>query len=290
VINNDQNSFEQLISKIASTNTLKDGDYLDDEDFLICGKCHTRKQCEVNFLEKLSKKPCLCKCAQAERNAEQRQREQEIFEQRVYNLRREGITDQLYLQSTFANDDWRDEKISRLCRKYVDQWESMRQGNHGILFYGSVGTGKTFLAACIANAVIDKGISAKVTSFPRILNELQNSTGIDRQRIIDSLNRYELLVIDDLGAERDTGYSIEQMYNVVDTRYRSGKPLIVTTNLSSEDLSTAPLQYKRIYDRINEMCVIPLKMAGESRRAQQANANREAARQILAVAGSTEVS
>ena len=104
----------------------------------------------------------------------------------------------------------------------------------------------------------------------------------ERQKRIDRLQHYSLLVIDDLGVERDTSYSVEQVYNVVDTRARSGKPVIITTNLSLKDLENPPsLAYKRIYDRVLEMCPIKLKLAGESRRTVNAAARRDRAKEIL---------
>ena len=183
-------------------------------------------------------------------------------------LRRDGITDPAYLQYTFAQDDKRNPKVSDVCRRYVENWAEMKAQNIGILFYGDVGTGKSFLACAIANALLERLVSVSVTNFPRILNSLQGSFDDERQKRIDRLQHYSLLVIDDLGVERDTSYSVEQVYNVVDTRARSGKPVIITTNLSLKDLENPPsLAYKRIYDRVLEMCPIRLKLVGASRRA-----------------------
>ena len=96
--------------------------------------------------------------------------------------------------------------------------------------------------------MIDKQVRASVTNFPRILNKLQGF-GEDKQEFLDKLSRYDLLVIDDLGVERDTSYSVEQVFNVIDARSRTGKPLIVTTNLSLADLQNpSSLGYARIYD------------------------------------------
>ena len=157
----------------------------------------------------------------------------------------------------------------------------MKAENIGILFYGPVGTGKSYFACCIANALLEKLVSVSVTNFPRILNRLQ---GFDeeRQAFIDKLQRYKLLVIDDLGVERDTSYSVEQVYNVIDTRARAKKPLIITTNLSMEDLKNpVSLAHARIYDRVLEMCPIRLVLQGESRRQGVANERRDKAKQIL---------
>lgn len=265
-------------------------DYVDEDGFLCCGKCHDRKQMDVTLPAGLSpgedgktiRVGRLCKCGQEKAERERQERERREFETRMERLRRDGITDPAYLKHTFAQDDRRNPKISDVCRKYVDNWAEMKAQNIGILFYGDVGTGKSFLACAIANALLERLVSVSVTNFPRILNSLQGSFDDERQKRIDRLQHYSLLVIDDLGVERDTSYSVEQVYNVVDTRARSGKPVIITTNLSMKDLENPPsLAYKRIYDRVLEMCPIRLKMVGESRRASNASDRRDAARRIL---------
>ena len=89
-----------------------------------------------------------------------------------------------------------------------------------------------------------------------------------------------MLVIDDLGAERETDYALEQVYTVIDERYKSEKPLIVTTNLTYEELKNpTDIRYKRIYDRVIEMCV-PFNLSGVSRREQKA---REKAQNVKAL-------
>ena len=116
----------------------------------------------------------------------------------------------------------------------------------------------------IANALIDKGYPVLVTNFSRILSTLQGT--FDKQEYLDSLNQFKLLVIDDLGIERDTGYAKEQVYNIIDSRYRAGLPMIITTNLTMQKLATeTELADKRVYDRIIERC-FPVEVAGESRR------------------------
>lgn len=184
------------------------------------------------------------------------------------------------MKYTFAADDRQDPVLSDVCRRYVDRWAEMEAQNIGILFHGTVGTGKSFYACAIANALVDQCIPAMVTSFPRLLNLLQSAR--DRQEIIDGLDRYPLLVLDDLGVERDSYYAAEQIYSVIDARTRAGKPLIVTTNLPYDELeSPAAMPYKRIYDRILELCPVVLKMTGQSRRAQNAAAKKAAAKALL---------
>jgi len=151
------------------------------------------------------------------------------------------------------------------AKKYAENFKDFRKDGTGLLFYGGVGTGKTYIAAAIANALVDEGISAMVTNFARIANKMQESFE-GRQAYLDSLNRFELLVIDDLAAERKTEFMQEIVFNVIDARYRSGKPMIITTNLPIEELSKPQDDSeKRTFDRILERC-FPIEVKGASNR------------------------
>lgn len=277
-------NLDGLLEGIAArgrANNEAEGDFRDGEGFLCCGNCRTRKEHLIQLEEKTLVVACLCECQTEEREHRIREEERQEFRKKCEERRKDGITDPSYLAQTFDQDDSRNKPVSDVCHKYVDHWEEMKADNMGILFYGGVGTGKSFLACCIANDLIDQCVRVSVTNFPRILNRLQGF-GEDKQAFLDQLGRYDLLVIDDLGVERDTAYSVEQVFNVIDARSRSGKPLIVTTNLSLADLQTPPsIGYARIYDRILEMCPIRLKLAGDSRRAANAAERRDKARQIM---------
>ena len=83
-------------------------------------------------------------------------------------------------------------------------------------------------------------------------------------------NAAKLLIIDDLGTERNTDYGLEKVYNIIDSRYLSGKPLILTTNLSLQEMrETTDIRYRKVYDRIFEMCY-PVQVIGKSWRMNQA--------------------
>lgn len=107
----------------------------------------------------------------------------------------------------------------------------MQQRNIGYVLMGPVGTGKSFFAGCIANALMEQGIAVMMTNFSRILNELTKPYA-DKNEFISHLVSYPLLIIDDLGIERNSEFALEMIYNIIDRRYCIKKPLIVTTNLS----------------------------------------------------------
>lgn len=223
----------------------------------------------------------LCKCAQAERDTERRETELQQFEVRLMQRwATSSFALTTFRRNRFDADDDGNSSISAACRKYVVRWDEMKAENLGVLFYGSVGTGKTFLAQAIANALISQGVSVCVTSISRILNALQGCK--DRQRALDELDSYSLLVIDDLGAERSSEYSREVVYSVIDQRGQAGLPLIVTTNLSVEEMKNPQdMQLRRIYDRVLDLCPIQFRLDGASRRTKNSEVRRQRARELL---------
>ena len=113
-----------------------------------------------------------------------------------------------------------------------------------------------------------------MTNFAHVVNEL-NSSFSGQNKVVDRLCRYPLLIIDDFGMERGTEYALEQIYNIVDSRYRSRKPLIVTTNLTLDEIRhPQDTVHARIYDRLLEMCV-PVSCIGASFRKESAQEKLE---------------
>lgn len=257
-------AFDALVANSSKAIPINEGDYIGEDGLLYCGKCNTRKQREVIFQDMVRKPYCLCKCEAEKEEAEEEARKQAEFERKVNAMRKSGFPDADMLNWTFANDDMENERITKAMKRYVDNFSEFRTQGKGLLLYGNVGRGKTYAACEVANALIDKGIPVLVTNFARIVNALQGT--FEKQEYIDSLNRYALLVIDDLSAERDTGYMMEQIYQVVDARYRAKLPMIITTNLSLEEIKNATdLEHRRIYDRIIERC-FPVEYTGINRR------------------------
>ena len=136
---------------------------------------------------------------------------------------------------TFQNVE-RDSGVIRIAEEYVTNWQKMKQNHMGYLFWGPVGIGKSYLAACIANALLEKEVTVKMTKFNTILNDLFAAE--DKTEYIRSLNGYELLIIDDLGLERNSEYALGIIFSVIDRRIRSGRPLIITTNLPLKEIKS----------------------------------------------------
>lgn len=266
-----QEAYEAMFDKIEMNAAQKikseQGDYIID-GLLHCGKCRTPKQVRVELFGKERTPFCLCQC-----EAEKRQKEEDEFKHqqemiRIEKMRRTGFPDKDMQKCRFEFDDHTNEKISSVARNYVKNFPEMRERGKGLILYGTVGTGKTFISACIANAIIDRGLPCLVTNFARLVNTISGMYA-GKQEYIDGLNNFHLLVIDDLASERDTEYMNEIIQNIIDSRYRAGLPLIITTNLTGEELKNpADIRKQRIYSRLFEMC-IPVEVTGKDRRKQK---------------------
>lgn len=271
---------EPIIQAANAAAALVPGDY-EQDGLRFCGKCHTPKQSRQNLFGKDLIVGCMCACAQENYAREEAARKKREEADRIMRLRSAGISSQTFRDASFAADDGKNPKPMDTLRRYAERWEAMQRENIGLLLYGDVGTGKSYGAACIANRLIEQSIPVCMINLSTVLNSLGGYQSDEKNTYIADLMRYPLLILDDFGMERQTDYALEQVFNVIDARYRSGKPLIVTTNLSLTELN-APrsLEHKRIYDRIREMCQ-PVNFGSSGRRVERADKKMRLAAELL---------
>ena len=269
---------EQVIPAVSKSN----GDYYGKDGLLYCGKCHAPK--EMFFAKGIvlmgrNRHPIECACCKAKREQQEVAIRQQKHRDLVRRLKAEGFSDTAMLNWTFENDNGSSPQMHH-AHRYVEQWQTMRSENLMLLLWGGVGTGKSFLAGCIANALMELEVPVRMTSFSRIMNERNNSFS-GRNEVVNRLCCFPLLIIDDFGMERSTEYALEQVYNIVDSRYRSRKPLIVTTNLTLDEIRhPQDTAHARIYDRILEMCV-PVSCIGASFRKENAQKKLEYMKSLI---------
>ena len=237
-------------------------DYLDEDGCLHCGICGKRKQMKVSLMGFEHVVSCLCECEVKARQELDEKMQREEAQRLLYQRKSVGLRERRFWEWKFENDNGSNQKII-IARQYVENWIDMKRKNVGLLLMGPVGTGKSFFAGCIANALLEQGERVMMTNFSRILNEM-TSYQADKNQIIQNLVDYPLLIIDDLGIERNSEFALEQVYNVIDSRYCKMLPLIVTTNLGLNEMKSTDLDtaHQRIYSRILEMCV-PIYCGGE---------------------------
>lgn len=254
-----------------------------------CAKCGEPLMLELRFSGAIAEKlgdtryvPRNCECmrkmfAEEEAAQERERRATEIRNQKLHNLKSEK-----YRLSTFDKDDGRDPAIRKTCVRYVQNRGKMIDGNLGIAFIGGNGGGKTFWASCIANALIDAGSSVLMTTLTKLIGDMNANYKEDRESILRAVRMVDFLILDDYGAERGTEFSLEQAFEIIDTRYNAGKPLIITANLTEDTLRNPPnMNYGRSYSRIIEMC--PAIVRIESRRREEIanNKRKEMAKLLL---------
>ena len=276
------NDFTDIVSKVMEVSP-DEGDYTGEDGLLYCGKCHTPKEAYFEdghaALFGRDRHSINCACQQKIYEEKRLADQQRKHEDTVKELKKDGFDTPKLREWCFEKDNGANPQMKH-ARFYADNFDKMQAENIGYLLWGSVGTGKSYLAGCIANALMEQEISVKMTNFAAVLNDLA-ATFEGRNEYISKLCRYPLLILDDFGMERGTEYGLEQVYNVIDSRYRSEKPLIVTTNLSLDELNNPPdTAHKRIYDRVTEMCT-PVCCSGVNFRREKAQEKMERLKKLM---------
>lgn len=254
------------------------------DGILYCGKCNTPKQViiQVPKFDGTGGKedrtvPCLCRCAKEQRDKVNRYYEEQEKLRKLNDLLKQGFIETDLLRKIHFEDMDENSENEDKAKKYVDRFEDFKKDGIGFMLYGTVGNGKTFTAAAIANELIKNKIPVAFMSTASYMN----LTFEQREWILNNHRRFPLLVLDDFGVERTTDYGTEQIYNLVDSRYKSGLPMIVTTNKMPSELEKEEnIAQKRINDRIAEMC-LPVQFKQESRRKARKSAKMAAAKQFF---------
>ena len=156
-------AFEDMSLQIPAA-TAEPEDYTGEDGLLYCGKCRTPKEAyfpaDKVALFGRDRHPAECDCQRAQRMEREAAEQQRKHRDKVEELKRRGFTDPAMREWTFANDNGRNPQM-KTAHFYVEHWEDMKAGNIGYLLWGSVGTGKSYLAGCIANALMEKEISVR---------------------------------------------------------------------------------------------------------------------------------
>ena len=260
-----------------------------DSALKMCKKCDTPQVAIIEALGKRLKVPVMCKCEEEKYN---KNKKEEAIREKIYKLRKlknHSLMGERFESCTFENFevDQDNKQYFNIAKRYSDKFEEMRKENIGLLLFGTPGTGKTYLSFCIANDLINKMVPVIAISSIGLLGRIKETYkryGNEGElEIINSLKNASLLILDDLGAENNTPWAKEKIYEIIDSRYRDGKPVIITTNLTLDQLKrkmTGEDGIHRTYDRIIEMCTT-IEIKGKPRRIEKAKEKQDLLRDLL---------
>lgn len=217
---------------------------------------------------------CQCEGAKKKREEERRAEEERLkaekeraYREKIEAMIRESRLGERFKTRTFENFVVNDKnrEAYEVARKYATEFEKYKKQGLGLLFIGSYGTGKTHLAAAICHELIKQGYQPIFGTMITLLEKIKATYDDEysretEERIIRKYTDCDLLIIDDLGKERPTDWTLEKLYYVINTRYEKCLPIIITTNYNLEKLITR-LTVKdnvetpeAIVSRIYEMC------------------------------------
>lgn len=249
---------------------IADGDRRADDGMIFCGKCGMPKTQWIDsprggrFLF-----PTNCRCMQQEVDAirktdaiRENQREAMEREERRVN----AFQTRSLMRCTFATDDRKHASISDRLKKYCAAADRMLAKGYGIALTGDTGSGKTFLAAAVANELISRGYTVWMATLREIFDRMGGEFDQDRrEECTRKILRTGFLIIDDFGVERGGDFTEERVYSIINARYNTRKPMIITTNLSKADLTSPAAGKSRVYSRICEMCPAVFAVTGDRR-------------------------
>lgn len=263
-MNNLAENLLDIVAANAAAHAETDTEYLGEDGLLHCKVCGGKRQTIItppfeNAMPRTVR--CWCNCPTNQDRLKEQEKQIRMEQRKSVCFRG---TEEL-ARCTFDRDDGKGQpELVAAARKYAEDFPQHMNDGMGLLFYGGVGTGKTFLAGCIANAVLARGYKVKMTNFSAVADEMWHVE--DKAAYVADLASYPLLILDDLGVERKSEYMQEMVYKIVNARYVAGAPVIVTTNMTPDELTrTAELGYRRTYDRLIERC-LPINVTGKSRR------------------------
>lgn len=195
--------------------------------------------------------------------------ERERIDNKIKKIKEISIVDIKFNESKFENYDCT-ERHMRLAKRYSEIFIE-KELKEGIIFFGNSGTGKTYAAACICNELISKNKTVLAINITSYLNKLKSDFNIENI-ILKNIAECDLLILDDVGTEKVSDWVYEKIFLLIDTRYKTNKPIIITTNLNITDDENCELKRhfeingkNRIKDRITEMC-FPQLVVGNSKR------------------------
>ena len=225
-----------------------------------CGAILKEKQLSIpNMNWKTTIFP-MCKC-ESDRIKKEEEEEKEIERQRrLDRLFKQSRLGERFKSATFDNFKVVEENkaVFDKMQDYATNYNLHK--TESIVLHSHPGTGKTFLASCVANSLMSNGRSVIFVCVPDLLSQIRgtyNKANAEHteERLMTGLSECELLILDDIGAEKHTSkedWANEKLFQIINNRYLNNKAIIFTTNLNANELHQK--LSARTFSRICEMC------------------------------------
>ena len=158
-----------------------------------------------------------------------------------------------FLNRTFGNFEVKkDPNAYQQCRAYSEREMLFSDKRNGLLIFGGIGSGKTHLAAAIANAFISRGIPVLFGTYSEHLEKLREEFDSKKREYLSMMKNTPVLVLDDIGKERKSEWTQQIIFDVVNYRYEHLLPTIITTNFDADGLANHV--GGAVWSRLYEMC------------------------------------
>jgi DNA replication protein DnaC len=272
---------EKLVGDIPNISTDEGSFYIGDDGLKHCSICNDPLEAKIHWPWGDTTESCMCKCMSDAYKADMAALKTEATGLQI--MRYTDINRRLnpsISDMTFEKDNGSQPKLS-FCREYAKNFEDKMKRGSGLILLGSCGTGKTFGAGCILNSVLAQGHRALMISIEKIAEQAEEAGFEGKGEYFDDLMNIPLLILDDLGTARETEYMMEITNRVVSDREKSMKPLIVTTNITFDEIKNPKNdEWARIWSRINARA-IPINFSGTDKRSESAAKLRDETRRQI---------
>lgn len=272
---------QNLPSTINLLDTLNEKEEYIKDNLIYCKNCNTPRMCEGLFGRMVR---CICKCEAEERDRQEELEKQKEKQRRIEKIKQTSLLGEKYKDVSFNNTDTSNPDFNKIfvrCKRYCEVAHKVLDKGIGIYLFGTKGTGKSRLTACMANELMNNYYTVLYTNFSEISKYIRgtfNKSSETEYNFIERLTNIDFLFIDDFGTELVTKndqdlWLQEKVFEVVNKRYNNNKPIIFTSNYSLRELIEERGVADKTVDRINEICEV-MKLEGISYR-RSVKAQRE---------------
>lgn len=270
---------------------LKEDEFLGEDGLPHCKNCKDRRVFVSEDESMCFRGMCKCLEEEQKRREAEEQRRQRIVR---FNMSVESaLIGERYRNARFETATITDSNRIAFtkCANYAKHYEEMMRQNIGLYIYGDNSSGKTYLTACLCNELIWNGAECIYTNLAYILSSIRSSydkNGMGECRLLQQLQRYDFVFIDDLGKEflgrefnaASSKWAEEKLFEILNARYNAKKPTIFSSNYSLKELASLLNLDNAILARIDEMATRVIKLEGDDFRKIEREKKGELAKKL----------